>query len=388
MAQGDDPAVLDHNPALLTRFTRTTLTLSLSTFVYEGRFRPLDDPLLGEGLEVKNEKPLTFIPHLYSAIPLGRGVVLGAGWYTPINPGVYQFPAGSGARYQVQRAETNLILGTVALAYTLPVSSFPLALAVAGDLGYATAEVLQSVGVLPGFATLDGTLSLKGQSPPLPRVRAGLSYPVLPGLTLGFTYAQGFHIRVHGDLSVEVPVLGIAGKDEVEVRQRYPSEFRLGIGYRAQPYRAELALRGYRFSEYRAQTLDLKANTIERIPVPDMTIPKHTRDTWAVQVGAGYEVWEKGEVRAGYMYDPSAFARDSLSLTEFDATKHLVALGYGIRFADFTLDLAASLIFYEKQTVAQPSPAQGALLGISPSVNSGEYRRSDQVYSLSLGYSL
>lgn len=387
VAQGDDPSVLDHNPALLSQFTKPTLFLTLSGYIYEGSFQPKPDPLLGEGPEVRNEKPLSLIPHFFSAVPLGV-IVLGAGFYTPVNPSLYQFPSGSPGRYQVLRAENNLGFATLALAYAFAEEGIPLSFALAGDLGYATADMKQNVGVIPGFATLDGTLTVKGSSQLMPRLRAGASYEFAPGFQLGIAYAQGFPIRVRGDLKVEVPVLGVEGKDRVKVTQRYPSELRLGLGYRKERLRAELTLRGYRFSEYRAQTLDLENNSLGGIPIPDQAIPRETRDTVAAQAGIGYGVLKDHEVRVGYMFDPSAYGSSMLSLSEFDANKHLLALGYGVVIKGFRVDMALGMILYETRKVETENPPAGALLGISPPVLSGTYRRNDQFLSLGIGVEL
>jgi long-chain fatty acid transport protein len=388
VAQGDDPSVLDHNPALLARFTAPELSLSLTGYLYEGSFEPERDPILGEGIEVRNEKPFTFIPHLYSAIPLMNSMVLGVGFYTPVNPSLYEFPTGSPGRYQVLRSSTTLVLGTTALAYDLSGWSLPLMASVALDLAYAQAEVSQALGLLPGFSFLDGTLKVKGDSSILPRFRAGFSYSPLSGFFLGLVYAQGFDIVLKGGLSADLPPLGVRGEDRIVATQRYPSELRLGIGYRRDRYRAELTLRGYRFSEYRAQTLDLEENSLAGIPAPDMEVPKNGRDTISVQIGAGYRLFEPSEVRVGYMLDPSALPPERISLSDFDSLKHLLALGYGITWESVTLDLALGVILYRSVVVRSSSPPPGALLGVSPPVQQGTYRRSDQFFSLGIGVRL
>jgi long-subunit fatty acid transport protein len=383
IAQGDDLSVMDHNPAQLVRQRDYMVELHYTAYVFHASFDPDPVPGIGEGETATNVADVVnHIPNLYANFPVGEQVNIGVGLFTPVGPR-HTYASSGAQRYQVRQAQLQLVWPTLAVAWQ-PIEE----LAVSASLDVAYAAVTQNIGIglLPGFYSLDGYVHIEGDTAPIPRAKVGLLYAPMDGVSIGLVDAHGIDLEIEGELTAHVPQVGFDGvRESVTARQRYPTEARLAIGWQRDPWRAELATRYYRWSEYEAQEIIIASGELGGIPIGDLTVPKGYRDAFAFQVGGGYRLAEVHEVRAGYMFDQQAARPERVSIQDFDAPKHALALGYGIDFLErYQANLGFNQFFYHAQDVDSSEVEAISVLGDAPALNDGVYDWNVQTIAVSV----
>jgi long-chain fatty acid transport protein len=389
VAQGDDLSVLDHNPAEMTRLEGTQLQGHYNAYVFQGSFQPAAVSGMGQGPESDNtENYVNHIPNLYGMVPFGEKFRLGYGFFTPLGPRHRYADAGS-QRYQIQEAELTLAWPTVAAAYRITKNvSASLSL----DVAYVGVKQRFALGLIPGFRSFDGTLTVEGSGVQLPRPKLGVLLQPTDELSVGFVALPGIDLKIPGHIQADVPQAGLSGKiarDEIVAGQRVPTEARLGLGWKNAKWRAEATARYYRWSEYKEQTVDLKRNKIGDFAIADLTVKKFYQNSMAFQLGGGYKIAGRHEVRLGYMYDQQAAKDEGLTIQDFDAPKHLFAIGYGATFAErYTVDLAYNHVAYQTQNVANSESFPIAVLGAPPALGNGKYKWSVDMFLIGLGVTL
>lgn len=386
VAQGDDLSVMDHNPAQLVRQDQYGVELHYTAFVFSGTYQP--DPVAGLGSGPASSNVGDFvnhIPNVYGSFPLHERFTLGVGIFSPIGPS-HTYSDGGAQRYQVQQSTVQLAWGTVAGAYRILDN---LAASLSLDVGVASAEQKMALGLIPGYHSLDGNLLLEAAGGPIPRAKLGVLYHPADDISIGLVAAHGVDLRLQGEIQAAVPQVGFdpaTARDDVTVTQRYPSEARLAVGWTPEPFRAEVALRYYRWSEYDAQRIELATNQIGGITIDDMIVEQHYRDTLAIQLGGGYRFADVHEVRAGYMFDQQANLDPGVTISDFDAPKHVLGLGYGLTFADnYYTNLSFNQIFYQDRHVTDSATEAVSVMGESPALGNGTYTWSVQTVAMQLG---
>lgn len=389
VAQGDDLSVLDHNPAQLVRFSKYRGEVHYNAYLMRSSFDPAPVQGLGSGEISRNTADfVNHIPNLYGTVPVNAKLHVGFGLYTPVGPRHTYSNAGA-TRYQMQQATQTLAWPTVSVAYR---ATDWMAAALSIDVPYVEISQQFALGLVPGFRSLDGTLMVTGSGVQTPRPKLGLLFDLPRNLTLGVVALPGFDIKINGRIEADVPQVGLrpsTAHDDIVASQRVPTEARLGLGWRSAPWRAEVAARYYRWSEYKEQTVDLKRNRIGDFEIADLSVEKFYKDSIAVQVGAGFQFLERHEVRAGYLYDQQAAQDAGLTIQDFDSTKHLVAAGYGVKFADrYSINLGYNHVFYEPRAVAQSETLPIAVLGPPPELGNGTYEWDVDMFLISAGVDL
>jgi long-subunit fatty acid transport protein len=233
-----------------------------------------------------------------------------------------------------------------------------------------------AIGLIPGFRTFDGTLTVEGSGIQVPRPKLGVLYAPVEKFTIGFVALPGMDIKVKGKVLADVPQAGLSGdaaSDDIVAKQRVPTEARLGLGWLDKKWRSEVTFRYYNWSEYKAQTIDLKRNKIGDFAIADLTVDKAYQNSFAVQVGGGYRFFDKHEMRAGYFYDAPAAMPQGVTIQDYDAPKHAVALGYGYQRGDISFDFAYDRVFYQDQEISDSGTTPISVLGTPPNLGNGTY---------------
>lgn len=385
IAQGDDLSAFDHNPAQLSRQDKIAIEFHYFAFHYNASFDP--DPVvgLGDGPRASNSGNfVNHIPNFYAAFPIGEKLVLGGGLFTPYGPR-QTFTDDGPQRYQVQQTRVSLVWGTVAAAYS-PVSAFTISASL--DVGYPWVTQKMAIPLVAGMRTLEGQIVVDGTGKPVPRAKIGLLAQLTDELSLGAVFAHGVDLSVEGTLEVEMPAVGFTAdnaSDQVIATQRYPLEARLGVGWVDEKWRSEVAVRYFNFSEYTAQSVDLKNNRIGAFEFEDIVIDKDYRNAFAVQVGGGFRPIEGHEIRAGYGFDLGASKDTTASLTDYDANRHIVGLGYGLDFGKFYGNLGYTRVIFQERHITTSNIQPIAILGDPPTLHNGVYNWSVNMFGINAG---
>lgn len=386
MAQGDDLSVMDHNPAQLIRQDRYGIEFHYTAFVFDASFDPAPIDGIGDGPASGNVANIVnHIPNFYGVFPVHERVVLGAGLFTPVGPR-HTYGDDGTQRYQMQQAQISLVWGTVALAVRV---LDKLSLSGSVDIAYPWATQKMALGLVPGFRTLDGSLTVDGAGRPTPRAKAGMLIEPAEDWSIGLVGAHGIDLAIRGEVSADLPQAGLdpaTAVDNVVATQRYPGEARIGVGWTPGPWRSEVALRWYRWSEYKAQTIDLERNVIGGFPIADIIVDKHYEDAYAIQLGGGRTFADIHQVRAGYTFDRRANQSAGVTINDYDADKHILGVGYGVVLKDrYTLDIGFNQVFYTDQTVTDSQGEPIAILGGPEGMYNGSYDWSVQTIAVSAG---
>lgn len=386
MAQGDDLSVMDHNPAQLIRQDRYGLEFHYTAFVFDAYFDPTPVEGIGDGPSSGNTANfVNHIPNFYAVFPVHERVKLGAGLFTPVGPR-HTYGDDGTQRYQMQQAQISLVWGTVAAAVRL---LDQLTASISLDIAYPWATQKLALGLVPGFRTLDGSLTVDGAGKPTPRGKFGLLVEPADDWSIGLVAAHGIDLSIEGEVRADLPQAGLdpaTAVDNVVATQRYPTEARLGVGWTPGDWRAELAMRWYRWSEYEEQAIDLQRNVIGGFPIADLTVKKYYEDTFAIQAGGGVRLAEIHEIRAGYAYDRRANQSAGVTINDYDADKHILGLGYGVQIKErFTFDIGFNHLIYVDQTVTDSQSAPIAILGGPEGMGNGAYDWSVQTIAVSAG---
>ncbi len=388
VAQGDDLSILDYNPAQLVRLDGYQFQAHYTGYLFAATFDPAPVAGLGGGEAASNSADfLNHIPNVYFSAAVGDDWHIGLGVFTPYGPR-HTYTDFGAQRYQVQQSKVQLAWPTIAVAYRI-LENFSASLSL--DIAYVNAEQKFALGLIPGFRSLDGSLLVTGSGVQTPRPKLGLLYGLTEEMSLGFVALPGMDLKIKGRVAADVPQVGFTPEkdyDDIVATQRAPTELRLGYAYQPERWRSEVTVRYYRWSEYTAQTIDLKRNKIGDFDIPDISMEKLYQDTFAFQVGGGYEVVANHEVRLGYTYDMQAAQKAGLAISDFDAPKHIVGAGYGTTFGRYSLDLGYNHVFYEPQEVTNSVTTPIAVLGTAPNLGNGTYSWSVDTFMIAMGVSL
>jgi long-chain fatty acid transport protein len=373
VAQGDDGNVLDYNPAQMVRQTRPSLELQYTAYLFEASFAAA--PVAGYGGAPLSENSADFVNHIpnFFYVHPYKQWRFGAGLFTPIGPRNTYNDSGA-QRYQVEQAIQQLAWPTLSVAYQF---NDKWAASRSADIAYVDVMQKMGLGLVPGFHSLDGSLTLKAMTIQTPRPKLGVLWTPNDKWSFGLVALPGKDVEVKGTIEADVPQAGLDPKtavDDVTAGQRFPTEARMGFGYRYKQYRSELTLKYFRWSEYTEQKIDLKKNKIGSFDVADLTIPKYYQDTFTVQLGGGYALNEQHEVRAGYAFDSQAPLDKGLTIQDFDAPKHIIALGYGYKLSDrWSFNGAWNTILYQDKNVVTSETEPITVIGTPPRLGNGTY---------------
>lgn len=383
VAQGDDLSVMDYNPSQLVRQTKPTVEIHYTAYLFGASFAPEPASGFGGGPVAENAADfVNHIPNLYFAYPTGNWR-FGIGLFTPVGPR-HTYSNSGAQRYQVQQAQQSLAWPTLAAAYQFNnhwAASFSL------DVAYVDVMQKMALGLVPGFHSLDGSLTLEAAAINGPRPKVGVLYAPNDKWSFGLVALPGMDIEVDGTITAEVPQAGLNGaQDKVTAAQHFPTEVRAGAGWKLKKWRAELAARYFRWSEYTEQKIDLKRNRIGDFEVADMSVPKYYQDTFAVSLGGGYRFLPDHEVRLGYAFDGQAPEDRGLTIQDFDAPKHILAVGYGLDFlSGYYINAAYNYIYYQPKTVLASETEPITVIGTPPRLGNGTYQWSVSTFAVQTG---
>lgn len=386
IAQGDDLGVMDHNPAQLVRQNDFGVELHYTAYVFSASFDPAPVEGLGGGPPGTNAGDfVNHIPNLYAVFPIGERLRLGAGMFTPVGPR-HTYGDDGAQRYQMQQAQISLVWPTIAAAVRI-VDQFSAALSI--DFAYAFATQKLALGLVPGLRTLDGSLSVEGSGKPTPRAKLGLLGSPADDWSIGLVFLHGIPLSIEGEVTADVPQVGLrpeTARDNVVASQWVPTELRLGVGWTPEPFRAEIAVRWYRWSEYTEQTISLERNVIGGFAIDDLNVPKYYEDALAFQIGGGMRVAENHEFRLGYAFDMQANQNEGITIQDFDAPKHILAAGYGVDFLErYYANLSFNQIIYHDRVVDNSQTEPIAILGNPGTLGNGTYDWSVQTIGVQIG---
>jgi long-subunit fatty acid transport protein len=408
VASGDDPALIQYNPAGLANVSG--LRLSLNThFVYwnteyqrlaevDGEFTATD-PLSGVTMQpVQNLNNPWFAPFISASYQIIDGLTVGVGLFGPsafgersytdprdVAPffwdGEYEeeeeqalevqenIPAQAPQRFGLIRQATRVIFPSLAVAY----EPTPwLRVGATGQLIYASTEF--------SLAFRSGTLAgLLGQGPqseiigeldvatPSWGFTGIIGAQVMPmeQLTIGLAVRPGFSTRSEGDLNLyfndmQAEFLGLEqGRNGAVFETSFPTIIRFGAAWEQDGWLVELGGNYEMLSTVQAfritPDITIESGGTPLITVsPDdgpLDIEKQWRDTFSIRLGGGADLQRVAglplplEVYAGYVYERSAIPTNTQNLDFIAPNRNQVTTGLSLPIGPVRATAAYSRIF-------------------------------------------
>jgi long-chain fatty acid transport protein len=111
--------------------------------------------------------------------------------------------------------------------------------------------------------------------------------------------------------------------------------------------------------------------------LPDTEGPRNWDDTFAVRIGAEYQLNDMYAVRAGYLFDQSPIPDDTLGPELPTGDRHGIAVGAGVTWRQVDINVCYTHIFLEDRTVET---------SLRDSYVLGDYESSANIFGISVGY--
>lgn len=194
-------------------------------------------------------------------------------------------------------------------------------------------------------------------------------------MNLGFQYRSRVKVDLNGDLT---PTGSTSQPASTQIT--FPDMAQAGVMYRFTPqWSGEFDLDWTRWTTFDQLNIVSQGSTVA-------TDTNQWRDTLSYRLGTAYRLNDALVLRAGYAYDPSAQPDQHFSPRIPDTTRHLLALGAGLKSGAWDLDLGVNYALGQSRKINNPAPTSSTDLNGS-SVYNGDYKSSALLYGVSLSRS-
>jgi long-chain fatty acid transport protein len=384
-AQADNPSAIYYNPAGLTQLEKNNIALGVTYTNLPGGEFTGTTPLTNGATVSETQKDLDFfLPNMYyTYTSKGSGVAYGLGVFTPFGLGQeYENENTSIFRNQITKIDLKTIVINPTIAFDI---NEYLSVGIGVDFMY-------------GMATLERTPVLNNVAPGVPignnPVNAyntkldgdgtawGYNFGILlkptKELRVGFNFRSPFTLEIEGadvDLSniSSTPIIPLSGATPQQVfggssyhttgstTIKMPATAALGVAYIWDRLTVEVDADRTFWSSYKSLDLNFKDNTA--LLPKSTSSPKNWRDVCALRTGLEYRVANPVALRAGFSYDPSPVPAETLGPELPDADRLYYMLGAGLKFGNWTVDIAGIYIDKKDRKVNNQGSNQVPTLG-------------------------
>jgi len=409
----DDATAAWYNPAQLAGQKGTRLQLDAAMIVPGMRFaryptEGVDDPFL----PVESES--SPLPGACAGISSDFGLesfVFSLSFYTPYGTWS-RFSEDGAQRYSVIRSE-NLAYYLQATAAWEPFTG----LRIGAGISFFTIDIndTHAVSSFPGLfgmpedRDLDGLVQLIAKDAMVPGAEVGLWahlgawIPFLEGVELGISFAPGMSIDADGHMRVRLPnhiyyddVTLDPAEPPITVSLDLPWIVRSGLRYRYRDvFDAEVDVIWEGWSCL--DTISVNTNqptyyhdipTIGDYLLTLSDLQRHYRDTYSVRVGGSGRPLDWLVLRTGFLWESGAPPDEYFSVNTPDSEKFAFALGAGVQFGAFEIDLGYMHLFFNERDISNqtsrvtqvnPNNPEGAT-----KVGGGRYSSAADIIGLSV----
>lgn len=376
VAIAEDLTTLRENPAGLANLPlgekRFSALLNYHLYYLRNSFqRTGNKPNESYPLAENTARYVKNIPNIYFGGNFGlKDFGASIGVYSPIGPG-HEYSASGAQRY-------SMIINEISLFYVAAGAAYKIfdTLSLGASISFANVTAEQQIGfsLLPESRSLDGLLKVTGKDMMIPVGVFGLTWTPIPKLQVGLMYRTRYRVNLKGNAEASMPAIGLAGTDQLTVTQPIPELLQAGVGWSAQNWALETAVKWMRWGIYRQLKIDLKNNELGGVPIADIITPKKYRNTVSVHLGGSYTYKNQHTVRAGAFYDMGAIDPNNTTIVEYDPNKIGLTGGYMFRWNSFKFSLALMHMIYEKVEATHSVVRAIAPIGTGEIIGNGVYQ--------------
>lgn len=385
VAQAYDASVLFYNPAGMGFLQGSQLYGGVSLIFSSAKFVGTD-PMFAD--TVYDAKKQVFPPiGLYGTHRFSEKFAAGLSVTTPFGLGLAwenDFPG----RFISKDVMLETFYITPAVAYTINPN---LSISAGVDVVLSTVNLQRNLllfNSVPGTGTEVGEVELDGGGDPAVGFIGGIMYKndklgigamYRHKVTLKFNEASANFTVYDGiepaGLAAVAQGLFVDQKGSAEIN--IPNYFAVGVYYKImKQLGAEITYAWYGWSAF--EKIELKFDD-ERL---DQTIPEHYKDEYQIRFGAHYDINDKFQVRAGYIYDRTPQPIESVSPLLPDDTRSDYTFGLGYKAGKFRIDAGYMFVDIGERSTVENGEGQ------NDNGFNGTYNSRADILMLSLGYTI
>lgn len=327
VATVDTPAAVFYNPSRLAVIEGTEIegggTIARSVLKFHS-------DVTGDDVKVRSTPT---IPYFFLSHKISEKTSLGAGLYAS-NGNSVDYPKDWEGRFLVTSSElrqVNFALSVGSQMTDRTAAGFSIALA------RSSIELENQIDLSPLSFPGEGTAQLTADGYGVFAV-IGLHHDFGRGFSIGAVYTSPMRISYDGsaDFAVPAPFTPLFPDGDVKTKIDMPQSVVLGVAWLPiEDLHIEADIQWADWNNLKDQKLEFENTTAV---VRNTTIPYDLRSTYTFRLGSQYQLAERSQLRAGYVFDPGA-ARDSgINPILPDVDNHIFTIGYGFQHRRWRFD--------------------------------------------------
>jgi long-chain fatty acid transport protein len=338
-----DASAIYFNPGALSLLHGTHFTLGTTLIFPSTKFTgPTGHPL---NTESELEKQMFYPSVFYGSHTLENGVAIGLGVFNPY---------GLGTRWPEDWVGKYLgIESTLRTYFFNPTVSYRI-----GDIGgigvglnYVYSTVTLSQALLLGQGVPDGNAELTGEGSGF-GWNFGVYFKPTEDINIGIAYRSKITIDIEGEAELEViqPLQPLLPGGDATTEFITPANLFLGVSYEGVE---NLSLNfGFQYVFWDAVEkilIDYKDKTLLQT---ESELPFNYENGYITRFGLEYNLNDKVDLRAGYLYDKNPSQDEYLTPRLPDSDRHGITLGFGYKLSDLvTVDFGYMYLKFVEREV-------------------------------------
>lgn len=370
MARAADPSAVAANPAATVHLPGAQVQAGLSMVMPVGKIK-FNDDANGRHGRYKVADEYWPMPSAYFTYQATDKITLGIGEYTRFGLGL-DYPKNWHGRYNIQNIELQT-------ASVTPVAAFRLTDKLSVGIGFEAMYLdvlIKKANATPYGADIRAKIEADN-------VAFGgnlsLHYKLNEQWAFGAIYRSAVQHEIEGDVRLSLPAAMGGGhvSSDAHANLTLPESFAASVSYSPRPdLSVELMATWTRWSRFRYLNIHFDDNPIS--DGADST--KHWKDAWRLGIGLEYSPLDWLDLRVGYVWDGCPVSEGHEDYLIPTANRQIWSLGTGMRWNDWTLDLAYAFLYaHSRSYTARPGNPDWVY-------KSKTYDTRSHIVSFSVGY--
>jgi len=380
VAQADNPAAVQYNPAGLTQLQGSQVSVG---YAYEAPMFSVDSKATGNNVNM--QKQVFYLPNIYFATSLkNENLKFGFGANSPYGLST-DWANDSFTRYLSTESNVKMMNYNPTVAYKVNDS-----VSVGAGLDFFTADVDKHRVVSTSLSSTGGDFQLKASDESW-GYNFGLLFKPSEKHSIGISYRSEIDLTLKGKVSLDglnatgqFIFGGASYSTDVESKSTIPRSIAFGYAYKpnnkwtieADAEWTDWSCVEEEFLTYPSESDATRLSTLNT----DNPGPRDWRSVWAYGIGAEYQATDKLELRGGFIYEQSPIPSANFEPVLPDANKHGVTLGAGYLFKNVKIDGSYAFFQYRDRDVAR------SMVGATSTNVNGKYKGYVNILALSITY--